>query len=99
MEKQFDEIADLACQNVMHVFKKCKSKPDMFTHYATLISLLGKCYIESDHQSVLVARIDGDLAIVSVNANEMEAIAMVNDAHDFVMRKAMNGAPEKAMFN
>jgi len=98
-DAKFDEITKLVCDNVVFVLNQCKSNPDMFTHYAMLVNFLGRCYVQENNNAVILANIDGDLAIMSVNATEMDVTNLMNESHAYVMRSVMEDAPEKSMFN
>ena len=43
--------------------------------------------------------IDGNTAIMSVNATEMQITKLMSVSQEYVMAKVMAGAPEKSMFN
>ena len=97
--KTFEEISKLLLTNVAYVLAKCEASPEMFTHYATMVSLLGKCYTDENNNAVIVADIYGDLAIMSVNATNMQITKLMNESHEYVMARVMADAPEKSMFN
>lgn len=97
--KAFKETAELVLTNVICILDKFKNNPEMFTHYAMMISLLGKCYTNEKNNAVILADIDGDIAIISVNATEMQVTKLMNESHEYIMEKVMADAPEKSMFN
>lgn len=97
--KTFEEISELVLTNVMNVLDNCRGQPEMFTHYAMLLNFLGKCYLEEDNNAVILANIDGNTAIMSVNATEMQITNLMSVSQEYVMAKVMAGAPEKSMFN
>ena len=99
MEENLKEISDLAIQNVRYIFKKSQSRPEIFTHYAMMLNLIGRSYLETECHAVILTKIDGDLAISSINASEAEVVALMKESHEYVMHKVMEDAPDKAMFN
>jgi hypothetical protein len=97
--KTFEEITKLLFTDVVYVLDKCKGNPEMFTHYAMMVSMLGKCYTHADNNAVIIAEINGDMAIMSVNATEMQVTKLMNESNEYLMAKVMADAPEKSMFN
>lgn len=99
MSRNFEDITKLVFTNVSHVLEKCKDNPDMFKHYAMLISVLGECYTNEEDNAVILANIDGNTAIMSINATEIQMTKLMSEANEYVMGKVMADAPEKSMFN
>ena len=99
MSKSLEEIAKLVLTNVAHILDQCKDHPDVFKHYVMLLSVLGECYTERGNNAVLLANIDGNTAIMSVNATEMQITKLMSESQEYVMAKVMADAPEKTMFN
>jgi hypothetical protein len=97
--KTFEEISKLLLTNVAYVLAKCEASPEMFTHYATMVSLLGKCYTHADNNAVIIAEINGDMAIMSLNATDIQMTKLMNESNEYLMAKVMADAPEKSMFN
>lgn len=98
-DKERSEIAMMVTANILFVFSKLNEHPELFKQYAQTINLLSKCYISDQANAVILAAIDGDLAIVSVNASEIEATQIINASHEYVIQRVMEDAPEKSMFN
>ena len=99
MSRSFDEVAKLVITNVEYVMNKCKDQPDVFKHYAMLVSVLSSCYADEDNNAVILANINGSMAIMSINATEIQITKLLDEAHEYVMAKVMANAPEKSMFN
>jgi hypothetical protein len=99
MSRSFDDVVKLVRTNVDYVMNKCKDQPDVFKHYAMLISVLSSCYADEDNNAVILANIDGSMAIMSINATEIQITKLMDEAHEYVMAKVMADAPEKSMFN
>lgn len=97
--KTFEELSKLLLNNVTHILDKCKGNPEMFAHYAMMVSMLGKCYTHAENNAVIIAEINGDMAIMSVNATDMQVTKLMNESHEYVMARVMADAPEKSMFN
>lgn len=78
-----------------------KMDDDQREHLRVLISEVVQCYINEDlHGLVLVG--GGQLKplkIMSVNANEMEAAALLTVANEYINYAAMQDAPPKEQFN
>lgn len=98
-DKERSELAKIAISNMLYVFSKLVEQPDLFKHYAQMVNLMGKCYTDGKTNAVILLTIDGDLAIVSVNASEIEATQMITASHEYVIQRVMENAPEKSMFN
>jgi len=99
MSRSFDDVAKLVITNVEYVMNKCKDQPDVFKHYAMLVSVLSSCYADEDNNAVILANIDGSMAIMSINATEIQMTKLLNESHEYLMTKVMADAPEKSMFN
>jgi hypothetical protein len=97
--KTFEELSKLLLTDVAYILAKCEASPEMFTHYAMMVSMLGKCYTHADNNAVIIAEINGDMAIMSVNATEMQVTKLMNESNEYLMAKVMADAPEKSMFN
>ena len=70
-DKERSEIAKMVTANILFVFSKLNEHPELFKQYAQTINLLSKCYISDQANAVILAAIDGDIVIVSVNASEI----------------------------
>jgi hypothetical protein len=97
--KERSEIAKMVTANILFVFSKLNEYPEVFKQYAQTINLLSKCYIDDQANAVILAAINGDLAIVSVNTSEMEVAQIITASHEYVIQHAMEDAPEKSLFN
>jgi hypothetical protein len=99
MSRNFDDVVKLVRTNVDYVMNKCKDHPDVFKHYAMLISVLSSCYADEDNNAVILANINGSMAIMSINSTEIQITKLMDEAHEYLMAKVMADAPEKSMFN
>jgi len=97
--KTFEELSKLLLTDVAYVLDKCRGNTEMYTHYAMMVSMLGKCYTHADNNAVIIAEINGDMAIMSINATEMQVTKLMNESNEYIMAKVMADAPEKSMFN
>jgi hypothetical protein len=69
-------------------------------HFKMVILQLVKCYGPDPDQAVLLIKSDGEMAgIITMNANDMDAADLMNEATDFFSHLNMAGAPPKEAFN
>ena len=69
-------------------------------HFKMVILQLVKCYGPDPDQAVLLIKADGELAgIITMNADDMGAAEMMNEAIAFFGHLNMAGAPPKEAFN
>jgi len=69
-------------------------------HFKMVILQLVKCYGPDPDQAVLLIRSEGELAgIITMNADDMGAAELMNEATNFFGYLNMAGAPPKEAFN
>ena len=69
-------------------------------HFKMVVLQLVKCYGPDPDQAVLLIKADGELAgIITMNADDMGAAELMNEAIDFFGYLNMAGAPPKEAFN
>lgn len=78
-----------------------KMDDDQRAHLRILISELVQCYITEDlHGLVLIGKGQfSPLKVMSVNATDMEAAALLSVANEYINYAAMQDAPPKEQFN
>ena len=69
-------------------------------HFKMVVLLLVKCYGPDPDQAVLLIKTDGEMAgLITMNADDMEAMELLLEANDFFGYLNMAGAPPKEAFN
>ena len=78
-----------------------KMDSDQRDHLRIVISELVKCYLNEDlHGLLLIGQGQfKPLKIMSINATEMEAAALLTVANEYISYSAMQDAPPKEKFN
>ena len=66
-----------------------------------IISRIVRCFVDDDHEAVLLFGREGgsQIAMCTVNCDEIPAANMVNYAHNLTSFMATVGAPPKEKFN
>ena len=66
-----------------------------------LISRIVRCFVDDDHEAVLLFGRDNtnQIAMCTVNCDEIPAANMINYAHNLTSFRATVGAPPKEKFN
>ena len=69
-------------------------------HFKMVVLLLVKCYGPDPDQAVLLIKSKGEMAgLITMNADDMEAMELLLEANDFFGYLNMAGAPPKEAFN
>jgi len=69
-------------------------------HFKMVILQLSKCYGPEPDQAVLLIKSRGEMAgLITMNADDMEAMELLLEANDFFGYLNMAGAPPKEAFN
>jgi hypothetical protein len=74
---------------------------DMQEHFRTVVRTIALCYTSPQlYDGVLVVRrVDEDLLIMSLNANEMDATALIIEAGGLLTDVVTESAPPREQFN
>lgn len=75
--------------------------PEAAEHFNGVVTLLAQCYEGENPQveGVLVLQTDNKMLIVTANATDMTAHAMLKDACEVAERELVADAPPKDLFN
>lgn len=77
-----------------------KATPEKRQHFAQLVIMLAKCYIDDLHHMAVVIVSNGDSIVTfAAGADEMEMAELVSQAHEATQAITMHDAPPKEMFN
>lgn len=69
-------------------------------HFKLLVRMLAKCYgSDAPASGVLILRDHRQIALMSVNANDLDVTEMIMSAADAMSETLLEGAPPKEMFN
>lgn len=69
-------------------------------HFKMVVLQLVKCYGPEPDQAVLLIKSKGEMAgLITMNADDMEAMELLLEANDFFGYLNMAGAPPKEAFN
>ncbi len=69
-------------------------------HFKMVVLQLVKCYGDDPDQAVLLIKSKGEMAgLITMNADDMEAMELLLEANDFFGYLNMAGAPPKEAFN
>lgn len=69
-------------------------------HFKMVVLQLVKCYGPDPDQAVLLIKTNGEMAgLITMNADDMEAMELLLEANDFFGYLNMAGAPPKEAFN
>jgi hypothetical protein len=77
-----------------------KASPEKRKHFAQMVMLLAKCYIdELDHKAVVIVDTGKSVVTFAAGADEMEMADLVMQAHEATQAITMYDAPPKELFN
>ena len=69
-------------------------------HFKMVVLQLVRCYGDDPDQAVLLIKSKGEMAgLITMNADDMEAMELLLEANDFFGYLNMAGAPPKEAFN
>ena len=69
-------------------------------HFKMVVLQLVRCYGDDPDQAVLLIKSKGEMAgLITINADDMEAMELLLEANDFFGYLNMAGAPPKEAFN
>lgn len=69
-------------------------------HFKMVVRLVAQCYVNTDDYSglLIVKETDGT-ALLSLNANDMDAAELIIEASEFISRVVTSDAPPREKFN
>lgn len=69
-------------------------------HFRAIVRMIALCYTDPQlFSGVLITRRENETSLTSLNANEMEAADIINNASEYMTSYTMQGAPPKDKFN
>lgn len=69
-------------------------------HFQAIVRMIALCYTDPQlFSGLLITRRENETVLMSLNANEMEAAALINNASEYMTSYTMQGAPPKDKFN